>query len=78
MQARVGVQFAPKLGTYEIALIVDGEQELLEFDGGAAEAGWNTLGDFELGTSEVEVRVTNVTSGGAVVADAIRWTPVGS
>jgi ABC-type transport system involved in multi-copper enzyme maturation permease subunit len=76
--AGVQMQFAPKLGTYEIALIVDGEQELLEFDGGAAEAGWNTLGDFELGTSEVEVRVTNVTSGGAVVADAIRWTPVGS
>lgn len=75
--ARVQGQFGPTLGTYEMTVLIDGDEEVIEFDGGAADTGWNTLGDFDLGTGEVEVRVTNVTSGSAVVADAIRWSPVG-
>jgi hypothetical protein len=74
---RIQGQFGPELGTYDIALIAGGQTREIEFDAGAAEAGWSTLGDFDLASGEVEVRLTNATSGGAVVADAIRFSPVG-
>lgn len=65
----------PALGTYDVTLRVDGEARDVEFDGAAAEAGWNTLGEFDLGAGEVRVEISDQTSGQLVVADAIRWQP---
>ena len=45
-------------------------------DGAAAEAGWNTLGEFDLPQGEAKVVVSDLSSGRLVVADAIRWQPV--
>ena len=64
------------LGTYELTLSSAGDAENVEFDGSAAESGWNQLGTFELAAGDVELEVTDGTSGGAVIADAIRFRPM--
>ena len=56
-------------------------ERVLEFDGSAAVAGWNGLGEFELEAGEVRLVVTNRSVGGnndgyTIAADAIRWLPV--
>ena len=48
----------------------------IDFDGGIAEAGWNHLGDFDLGSAHVSLVVTDRTDGEVVAADAIRWRPL--
>lgn len=65
-----------RLGSYDLSLVNNGDTESLEFDGEAAETGWNPLGDFELSAGEASVRLTDKTTGSAVVADAIRWEPI--
>ena len=75
--AGVGVQSSIplNLGDYNLTLLAGGETYSLEFDGSVAEPGWNDLGQFELGEGEVQVVVTDETSGNVVIADAIRWRP---
>lgn len=77
------------LGTYDMTLVEHtedgdgGESEAsyehtrIEFDGSIAEQGWNHLGDFDLQSRDVSLVVTDRTDGEAVVADAIRWRPLG-
>ena len=69
--ARTGL--GGRLGTYDLRLVVDGEDRALEFDGVAAETGWNVLGEFYLSEGEARVELSDLTSGRVVVADAIRW-----
>ena len=63
-------------GTYDLTLVAGGEERPLEFDAGAAETGWNDLGEFALPAGPARLVVSNRTSGRIVVADAVRWEPV--
>lgn len=67
---------AEVLGAYDLRLVADGVDVVVEFDGTAAEIGWNDLGDFELPAGEVRLSVSDKTTGQLVVADAIRWRPL--
>jgi ABC-type transport system involved in multi-copper enzyme maturation permease subunit len=66
----------PSLGTYDLTLRTGSDGRPLEFDGKAAEGGWNTLGEFELPAGEAQLVVSDKSSGRLVVADAIRWQPI--
>ena len=63
----------PQLGTYDMKLVSDGSDRLLEFDASAAEPGWTTLGRFDLAAGPVSLVVTNATDARTVVADAVRF-----
>ena len=66
--------------SYDIALEFGDERRAVAFDGQAAEAGWNELGEFRLPAGTVRVVVSNRTAGAFVVADAVWWrqaTPTG-
>ncbi len=80
VQINIGAQISNALtgspGTYDLTLEAGGEEHSLEFDAGAAETGWNHLGEFSLSEGPVRVVVSNQTSGQLVIADAIRWEPV--
>ena len=60
-------------GSYDMRLAAGGEERTLEFDAGAAEPGWNRIGDYDLPAGEALLSVSNKTSGNMVMADAIRW-----
>jgi ABC-type transport system involved in multi-copper enzyme maturation permease subunit len=66
----------PALGRYDLTLRVGGDTRAVEFDGAAAQGGWNTLGEFELPAGEVRLELSDESSGTVVVADAIRWQRV--
>jgi ABC-type transport system involved in multi-copper enzyme maturation permease subunit len=70
------IGLAGSLGTYDLTLVAGGQEQTLEFDGEAAEVGWNSLGEFDLAQGEARVEVSNETSGRLVIADAIRWQSV--
>ena len=61
------------LGEYDMRVRTAGREVAVEFDGGAAQPGWNEIGIFEVDSGRVEVAVTNRTDGEVVVADAVRW-----
>ena len=63
-------------GLYRLTVVGSGVEEAVEFDGAAAEWGWNDLGTFALPAGEVSLVVSNQTSGRALFADAVRWRPV--
>jgi hypothetical protein len=44
-------------------------------DADAGEAGWNSLGSFELARGAARVEITDATEGRIVIADAVRWRP---
>lgn len=73
--ASAGTLFG-SLGSFDMKLVADGEQIPIEFDGKAAEIGWNNLGEFEIDSPLVRVMVSSRTDGEMVIADAIRWLPV--
>ncbi len=61
--------------------IEDGQSTWNEkFDIANAEAGWNSVGTFDLSTNNVEVRVADFAGYADIIvyADAIRWTPMDS
>lgn len=62
-------------GGYDIRLASGGEVRALEFDASAAEAGWNPLGEFDLGAGETRLEVSDATDGRTVLVDAIHWSP---
>ena len=61
------------LGSYEMVLRTANGETSIEFDGRAANFGWNALGTFDLPAGEVQLVVTNRTFGDIVLFDAIRW-----
>ncbi len=56
-----------------MTVIAESEERSIEFDGAAAEEGWNTLGEFDLSKGEAKVVMSDRTSGLIVIADAVRW-----
>ncbi|HVS63170.1 MAG TPA: ABC transporter permease subunit [Thermoanaerobaculia bacterium] len=65
-----------RYGSYDLELRQGGQDRAIEFDAGAAEAGWSSLGTFELDQGEVEVSLSDDTSGTVVLADALRFVPL--
>ncbi len=63
------------LGVMDLRVVSGGVETPVVFDGGAAEAGWAKVGDFNLADRNVRVVVSNRTDGETVIADAIRWLP---
>lgn len=68
---------ANRLGVQDIRLEIAGDDQAIEFDGSAASPGWNDLGDFSLPRGSVRLTISDETTGQIVVADAIRWRPLG-
>lgn len=64
------------LGSVDMKLVADGKTTSVPFDGEAAAAGWNTIGDFDFGSTEVRLEISSQTDGEMVIADAIRWVPL--
>jgi hypothetical protein len=62
-----------RYGSYDLALHQNGGDRPIEFDAGAAEPGWSSLGDFQLDRGAVEVTLSDETSGSVVIADALRF-----
>ena len=60
-------------GTWNLTLVDESGSQEITFDAGGGEAGWNSLGMFEVAEGEVRLMVSNETDGDYVVADAIRW-----
>lgn len=69
--------FEQDMGDLEMTIVADDAETPVEFDAAAATVGWNDLGEFTLPAGEVALLVSNRTSGAYVVADAVRWRPVG-
>lgn len=66
------------LGDYDMVLeFGDGEVLPVAFDASESENGWNDLGRFNLPRGPVRLVVSNRSSGDLVLADAIRWRPIG-
>ena len=71
--------FFGNLGAFDMKLVGVGDADVpIDFDGSAAQAGWNTLGTFMTGPGATSLVVTNRTTGDLTVADAIRWSQVDS
>ncbi|MDE0193146.1 MAG: hypothetical protein OXQ90_17470 [Gammaproteobacteria bacterium] len=64
------------LGSYDMTLVADGKRTPTAFDGAAAEAGWNKVGEFEFSSNSVRLEISSRTDGEMVIADAIRWAPL--
>ena len=76
MQALSLRRYFDKQGTYDMRVATAAHTTAVDFNGAAAVAGWNTLGDFDLDAGEVRLIVSDETPGDSVVADAIRWLRV--
>jgi hypothetical protein len=64
------------LGTYDMTLRTGSDTRPLEFDGSAAQGGWNVIGEYDLPAGDVRVEVSDRSSGTIVVTDAVRWERV--
>ncbi len=63
-------------GTWSIKISAAGAPEkVVEFNADAAEPGWNNLGTFDVPGGDVQVELSDKTSGRSVAADAVRWRP---
>ena len=67
--------FGP-LGSMAMRLVAGTVETKIDFDAGAAEPGWNKLGEYDIGAGPVRLEISSRTSGQVVVADAVRWVPV--
>jgi hypothetical protein len=65
-------------GIWELSIVDESGDREVTFDAKVGEAGWNSLGRFDLTSGEVRVELSDETDGRYVYADAIRWTPVRS
>ena len=64
------------LGTMAMRLVAGAGETKIDFDAGAAEPGWNKLGEYDIAAGPVRLEISSRTSGEVVVADAVRWVPV--
>lgn len=60
-------------GMVHLEVVAGQTKEIVDFDAGEAETGWNEIDVFDLPAGSVTVAVSNKTTGATVVADAIRW-----
>ena len=63
------------LGSVEVVVATDATAVDFRFDGRSSEAGWNSMGTFDLAAGRVDVSVSTRSDGDLVLADAIRWIP---
>ena len=77
-EAYVEPSFIGQLGGYDMWVRTAEGDLTVEFDGSAAAPGWNRLGTFDLEGGSVTLVVSNRTTGGIAIADAVRWLPVSS
>ena len=64
------------LGSFDMTLVAAGKITRVDFDGSAADPGWNKIGEYELASTAVRLEITSRTDGEMVIADAIRWLPL--
>ena len=69
--------FDQDMGDFEMTIVAGDDETPVGFDAAAGTVGWNQLGEFTLPAGEVALLVSNRTTGSFVVADAVRWRPVG-
>jgi hypothetical protein len=62
-------------GTWQLSIVDESGDREVAFDAAVGEAGWNSLGRFDLTSGRVRVELSDATEGRYVYADAIRWTP---
>ncbi len=62
-----------KQGKYEIHIVQENFEQVVNFDASLAIIGWNKLGTFNLASGPTSVLVSNRTDGSYVYADAVRW-----
>ena len=65
-----------EFGTYNMTIDAGDLRLPVQYDARAAVQGWNDIGTFELPAGPVRLTVSDLTDGGVVVADAIRWESV--
>lgn len=79
-QPAMGLDFAwtsyGTLGVFDMTLVAGNKATRVEFDGSAADVGWNKIGAFGLASTAVRLEISNRTDGEMVIADAIRWVPL--
>jgi hypothetical protein len=65
-------------GTWKLNVVDPSGSRDVRFDADAGQAGWNSLGTFEIADGSVRVEVSNEIEGKGryVIADAIRWSPL--
>ncbi len=65
-------------GIWKLQVVDPSGRRDVTFDADGGEAGWNSLGTFEIADGSVRVEVSNEVEGKGryVIADAIRWSPV--
>ncbi|MCY3540663.1 MAG: hypothetical protein OXH31_01970 [Gammaproteobacteria bacterium] len=63
-------------GLTEILIAHGDATETHEFDAQAAEFGWNTIGEFDVDSTHIEVWISGASDKKTIYADAIRWVPV--
>ena len=76
--SRFVARYAPSigaLGLLDVVVATGTGETAVRFDAGSAEAGWNSVGTFELAAGRVDVVVSGRGDGSVVLADAIRWAP---
>ena len=76
--AYVEPSFIGRLGRYEMWVRTAEGDLRVEFDGSVAAPGWNKLGTFDLEGGTVTLVVSNRTTGGITIVDAVRWLPESS
>ncbi len=64
-------------GVWKLAIVQGDERHEIDFDAGEAPRGWNLVDSFDLESGDVTVEFSDETTGMIVVADAVRWTPIG-
>lgn len=64
-------------GVWKLAVVQGDERHEIDFNAKEAPRGWNLIDSFDLTNGEVTVEFSDETTGMIVVADAVRWTPIG-
>lgn len=71
--AQVNISLGLNLGTYDLELRNGGSPRPIDFDAQAAGVGWAVLGDFDLAAGQVQLVLSDDTTGRVVAADAVRF-----
>ncbi len=70
-------RLARNWGVWHLAVVQEDQRHEFDFDAKEASRGWNLVDVFDLTDGDVTVEFSDETTGMIVVADAVRWTPVG-
>ena len=70
---QVSVSLGLRLGDYDLELENGGSSRPIDFDAASAGPGWSVLGDFDLASGPASLVLSDLTTGTAVAADAVRF-----